>query len=106
MDEKLILLEQAKLSERSERYDDMAQYMEKVTKDHGLSTPDERNLLSVAFKNVVGSRRSSWRVISSVEQKEEAADDRKRWTANYRAKVENELKDICGKVLVSNCELI
>ena len=30
--------------------------------------PQERNLLSVAYKNVVGARRSSWRVISSIEQ--------------------------------------
>jgi len=101
MDEKNTLLEQAKLAERSERYDDMAKYMEIVTQNHGLSSPDERNLLSVAFKNVVGARRSSWRVISSVEQKEEAADDRKRWTADYRVKVETELKNICNTVLVS-----
>ncbi len=30
----------------------------------------ERNLLSVAYKNVVGAERSAWRVISSVIQKE------------------------------------
>lgn len=28
---------------------------------------DERNLLSVAYKNVVGSKRSAWRIISSLE---------------------------------------
>ena len=32
-------------------------------------TVEERNLLSVAYKNVIGSRRASWRVISSIEQK-------------------------------------
>lgn len=32
---------------------------------------EERNLLSVAYKNVIGSRRASWRVISSIEQKGE-----------------------------------
>ncbi len=30
----------------------------------------ERNLLSVAYKNVVGARRASWRVLSSIEAKE------------------------------------
>jgi hypothetical protein len=27
---------------------------------------DERNILSVAFKNVVGTRRAAWRVLSSI----------------------------------------
>ena len=31
---------------------------------------EERNVLSVAFKNVVGTRRAAWRVLTSIEQKE------------------------------------
>lgn len=62
---------------------------------------DERNLLSVAYKNVVGTRRSSWRVISSIEQK--CTDQGKKEMAkNYREKIETELYDICNEVLVSN----
>merc|ERR1711967_99200 len=33
---------------------------------------EERNLLSVAYKNAVGSRRAAWRIITSVEQKEKS----------------------------------
>jgi 14-3-3 protein epsilon len=33
-------------------------------------TIDERNILSVAFKNVVGTRRAAWRVITLIERKE------------------------------------
>ena len=103
-DRKGDLVEQAKLAEKSERYDDMADYMEeiaKLTKECGDLFPEERNLLSVAFKNVVGSRRSSWRVISSLEQKDEFVKDKKQLIASYREKVEKELQDICDKVLVS-----
>lgn len=97
------LIERAKCAEQAERYDDMADHMEKVTElktKVGLDN-NERNLLSVAFKNVVGSRRSSWRVISSLEQKTENDEGKKRLTEDYRKKIEEELTKICNKVLVS-----
>merc|ERR1712170_150742 len=62
-------------------------------------TNEERNLLSVAYKNVVGARRSSWRVISSVEQKTEQDDKRHGMCTEYRVKVEKELESICNDVL-------
>lgn len=73
--------------------------MKEVTKakEDGLSN-EERNLLSVAYKNVVGSRRSSWRVISSMEQKKQ--DQQKALISDYKKKIEEELKDICKEVLV------
>ena len=71
---------------------------EKSTQELGS---DERNLLSVAYKNVVGSRRSSWRVISSLEQKASADDSKQGEAKKYRKVIEGELKDICKEVLVS-----
>ena len=62
---------------------------------------DDRNLLSVAYKNVVGTRRSSWRVISSIEQKSSEDDAKKEMTTDYKVKIEKELNDICTEVLVS-----
>lgn len=47
----------------------MANAMKQVTKINSDLTSEERNLLSVAYKNIVGAKRSSWRVISSIEQK-------------------------------------
>jgi len=87
----------AKLAEQAERYDDMAAEMKKVTGMDVELSNEERNLLSVAYKNVVGARRSSWRVISSIEQK---SDPTKQTIArSYRDKIEEELKTICQEVL-------
>ncbi|EQB53167.1 hypothetical protein CGLO_07141 [Colletotrichum gloeosporioides Cg-14] len=55
----------ARLCEQAERYDEMVGYMKEVAKLGGELSVDERNLLSVAYKNVVGTRRASWRIISS-----------------------------------------
>lgn len=94
------LVQRAKLAEQAERYDDMAQSMKSVTETGIELSNEERNLLSVAYKNVVGARRSSWRVISSIEQKTEGSAERKQQMAKeYREKVENELRDICQDVL-------
>lgn len=62
---------------------------------------DERNLLSVAYKNVVGTRRASWRIISSIEQKEESKGSEKHVAIirEYRQKIENELEKVCQDVL-------
>jgi 14-3-3 protein beta/theta/zeta len=88
----------AKLAEQAERYDDMAAAMKAVTELNVELGNEERNLLSVAYKNVVGARRSSWRVVSSLEQK---SDEKKQAHAReYRGKIEQELKTICGEVLV------
>lgn len=99
MTDKEDLVQRAKLAEQAERYDDMASAMKLVTESGGELSNEERNLLSVAYKNVVGARRSSWRVISSIEQKTEGSEKKQQMAKEYRQKVEKELKDICKEVL-------
>uniref|UniRef100_U3I4C0 Tyrosine 3-monooxygenase/tryptophan 5-monooxygenase activation protein zeta n=1 Tax=Anas platyrhynchos platyrhynchos TaxID=8840 RepID=U3I4C0_ANAPP len=93
------LVQKAKLAEQAERYDDMASCMKSVTEQGAELSNEERNLLSVAYKNVVGARRSSWRVVSSIEQKTEGAEKKQQMAREYREKIETELRDICNDVL-------
>jgi len=61
---------------------------------------EERNLLSVAYKNVVGARRASLRIIGSIEAKEkEKNNGNATLVAQYRTKVEEELNTICNDIL-------
>eukprot|EP00177_Eucheuma_denticulatum_P006742 GFKZ01012250.1.p1 GENE.GFKZ01012250.1~~GFKZ01012250.1.p1 ORF type:complete len:255 (+),score=59.86 GFKZ01012250.1:577-1341(+) len=95
----------AKLAEQAERYDEMVQEMRKVAGVTDASTGElsveERNLLSVAYKNVIGARRASWRIISSIEQKEENKGNATHVdiTKEYRVKIEEELNNICRDIL-------
>eukprot|EP01117_Protostelium_nocturnum_P015518 TRINITY_DN6029_c0_g1_i1.p1 TRINITY_DN6029_c0_g1~~TRINITY_DN6029_c0_g1_i1.p1 ORF type:complete len:177 (-),score=31.63 TRINITY_DN6029_c0_g1_i1:148-678(-) len=91
----------AKLAEQAERYDEMVNAMKRVASLDVELTVEERNLLSVAYKNVIGARRASWRIISSIEQKEEnkGKENHVARIKEYRVKVETELSDICHDIL-------
>jgi len=73
-------------------------------------TVDERNLLSVGYKNVIGARRASWRILNSIEEKERGKghNEQAEKVKEYRSRVEDELKDICAEVLdiLDNCLLV
>ncbi|KAG6392953.1 hypothetical protein SASPL_147182 [Salvia splendens] len=94
----------AKLAEQAERYEEMVEFMEKVSgslRENEELSVEERNLLSVAYKNVIGARRASWRIISSIEQKEESKgnEDHVATIKTYRSKIEKELCNICDGIL-------
>ncbi|CAK8536042.1 unnamed protein product [Lathyrus sativus] len=91
----------AKLAEQAKRYEEMVEAMKKFAKLDVELTVEERNLLSVAYKNVVGGRRASWRILSSIEQREETKgnDVNVNRIREYRKKVESELSDICTDVM-------
>jgi|Transcript_4986 14-3-3 protein epsilon len=98
----------AKLAEQAERYEEMVQFMKDyATSGENPSAPvvlglEERNLLSVAYKNVVGARRASLRIIISIEQREKQKDSQE-WKVmaikQYKMKVEEELTKICNDIL-------
>lgn len=92
------LVELVRVAETAERYEDMCKFVKKLVEQKSAKTEDldvdERNLLSVAYKNVVGAKRASWRTLSG------GFDDADEELLNkYKGIVENELEEICQEVL-------
>lgn len=107
----------AKLAEQAERYDgkylyflsfhhqiilhssrlllflEMLDSMKSVAAMDIELTVEERNLLSVAYKNVIGTRRAAWRIVSSIEQKEESksGEDKIGLVRTYRQQVKKKI---------------
>ncbi|KAM3697568.1 hypothetical protein ACB098_06G123100 [Castanea mollissima] len=80
----------AKLAEQAKRYNEVIDAMKKVAKLDLELTTKERNLLSIGHKNVLNSRRASMRMLSLIEQKEEAKGN------EYRVK---HISAICNDIM-------
>mmetsp|Transcript_105190 Transcript_105190/g.224699 ORF Transcript_105190/g.224699 Transcript_105190/m.224699 type:complete len:256 (+) Transcript_105190:74-841(+) len=90
----------ARLAEQAERYEDMVEYMKRVAQMGAELSLDERNLLSVAYKNSVGARRQAWRAVNTLEQREASKGPAiLELIKDYRMKVEGELNTKCKDIL-------
>lgn len=81
---------------------EMVEFIKKVVALNADLNVEERNLLSVAYKNVIGSRRAAWRILSSIEQKEEGKSNEPRKIGNvkeYRMRIEEEMSKIANEIL-------
>ena len=80
---------------------EMVENMKNVASADQELSVEERNLLSVAYKNVIGARRASWRIVTSIEQKEESKGNESQvgLIKEYRQKIELELAKICEDIL-------
>lgn len=114
-----------KLCEQTERFEDMRENVRKLMEiaktnpdskpkpkkkedkeepqedEKDILTLEERNLLSVAYKNSVGTRRTAFRIISSVQHKEDQKDNdaRKEDLKDFKKKLEAEMDEICDEIL-------
>ncbi|KAF2882031.1 hypothetical protein ILUMI_24131, partial [Ignelater luminosus] len=89
----------AKIAERAGRYDELVQTMNEVVEMGEELSDDERNLLSFAYKTVIGARRSSWKVIQSVEEMTDDSERQKCIVKEYREEIEQELIKLCSDIL-------
>ncbi|KAL6078113.1 DNA damage checkpoint protein rad24 [Balamuthia mandrillaris] len=87
----------AEVAEQAERYTEMVELVKELAKAHQELSVEERNLFAVAYKNTIGSRRASWRIVSSIEQKEDGSTYSSK-IKDYRENIEKELDGVCDEV--------
>jgi 14-3-3 protein epsilon len=96
VEEKIFL---ARVAEQAERFEDMVDYLEEVlTAKGGEVNADERNLLSVAFKNLISSKRAACRTISAIEQNPKYSKFNGA-LMEYKGRIEDQLRQDCQKII-------
>ena len=96
VEEKIFL---ARVAEQAERFDDMVNFLDKVLEIKGGEvSADERNLLSVAFKNLISSKRAACRTITAIEQNPKYAKFNAALLA-YKSTIETQLENDCKKII-------
>jgi 14-3-3 protein epsilon len=89
----------ARVAEQAERFDDMVEFLRPLLKEKGGDfTVEERNLLSVGFKNLIGGKRTAIRTISAIEQNPKY----QKYSGSlgqYKKKIEGELQKNCQDII-------
>merc|ERR1712151_1271021 len=89
----------ARVAEQAERFEDMVDQLEKVMQEKGADvSSDERNLLSVAFKNLISSKRAACRTIAAIEQNPKYSKFSDA-LAQYKASIETKLQEDCQRIV-------
>eukprot|EP01006_Ploeotia_vitrea_P056429 TRINITY_DN68099_c2_g4_i3.p1 TRINITY_DN68099_c2_g4~~TRINITY_DN68099_c2_g4_i3.p1 ORF type:complete len:259 (-),score=29.44 TRINITY_DN68099_c2_g4_i3:123-899(-) len=88
----------AKLAEQAERYHEMKDTMKQMVAQDPILTAEERTLLSVAFKNVIGSKRVARRVLSCAEYKECTDSHHLSLVKSQHEQVNRELRQTCDEI--------
>ena len=94
----------ARVAEQGDRFEDMFAFLRdgmiKKRRD-GHFTTDERNLMSVSFKNLVTPKRTTWRTIIAVEQSSHggASQSQVQAITQYKAVIEERLHKDCEEIV-------
>ena len=98
----------AKLYERAQRFPDMVNSINKFVELNPKLTKEERNILCAGYKNIISNKRASWRLLNSMEKKEEKKKSNQ--TVNIKLvknNIEKELTEICNEIqLIIDKDLI
>ena len=89
----------AKLYERAERFPDMVKAINKYVEMNPKLNKEERNILSAGYKNIISDKRASWRLLNSMEKKEEKKNSQQsQYIKEVKGNIEKELIKICSEI--------
>jgi len=90
----------ARLAEQGERYEDAFAFLTPILQKRDHFTVEERSMLSVAFKNLVTPRRSSWRTVAACEQNNQGGSPAQQEAImRYKAVIETRLHKNCQEIV-------
>jgi len=96
------LVFKAKVAEQAECFQEMVVAMKRVVQLQPELSVEERNLLSIAYKNLISPNRTAWRIITQLHDKEKNKDPASWKLAQMRElreSVEKQLHSSCGEIL-------
>jgi len=91
----------AKLAEQAERYDETVDCVDNVRRTNPELSVEERSLGFVAYRKAFGNRRSYWRIITSVMEKQASmgCEEQSEYTNECSKTMEGELDKIGNTIL-------
>lgn len=103
----------AKAAEQAERYEEMVAYMKRIVDlcengnemaasdggAEGNRGVEERNLISVGYKNMMSVRRTAWRTVQQYEDKKEATKCPGELITQYKDTISQEVFDLIDEVI-------
>merc|ERR1712196_665646 len=104
-------LTMAKAVEQAERYEEMVLYMKRIVElcengdemsnTHAVNKNgvEERNLISVGYKNMMSVRRTAWRTVQQYEDKRESTKCPQDYITSYKDKISNEVFELIDEVI-------
>jgi len=89
----------AKLAQETNRFEDMARYMKLTVETGAPMTRDDANMLAVAYKRVLDTKRMARRTLTAVERKDGLAPWEALAASDYRSRVDGEQLALCNEML-------
>ncbi|VDD75002.1 unnamed protein product [Mesocestoides corti] len=90
----------AKLAEQSERFDDMIGYMDTIVKLGVELTSEERNLLSIAYKNFMAAKRFAWRTVAlAAQEADRKASPEHSCFVIFQKTIEEEMRQLSRRII-------